>query len=154
MRKRSSYRPKGIRPDAVAYVLSSIKPLSQVDDALTTLKIKNHGAMAAVTQGYAGRDDMDVLIAATNIAEALALKGIGADYAEEIRAGQDALKSLCARGVKRGNRFIFKAEEMQALNLAMEVHDAQLEVATVKQLEQAVDFVRETIRLGKARKII
>lgn len=154
MRKRSSYRPKGIRPDAVSYVLSSIKPLSKVDDALTTLKIKNHGAMAAVTQGYACRDDMDLLIAAMNIAEAFCIKGIGSDYYPQIRAGQDALQALCKRGVDRGDRFIFKSEEMQALNLAMEVHDAQLEVATVKQLEQAVEFVRETIRLGKARKII
>lgn len=53
MRKRSAYRPKPIRADAVNYVLSGLKPLTDSGDELATLKIKNHGAMAATTQGQA-----------------------------------------------------------------------------------------------------
>ena len=154
MRKRSSYRPKPIRADALNYVLSGLKPLSETGDAMATLKIKNHGAMAATAQGQATRDDMDILIAATNIAEALALGGIGDEYKAEIRSGQDALKDLCARGVERDDRFVFKAQELAALNIAMDIHDAQLEAITVQQLEQAVEYVKKVIRSGKARKII
>jgi len=154
MRKRSAYRPRPIRADAVNYVLSGLKPLTATGNELATLKIKNHGAMAATAQGQATRDDINILIAAVNIAEALALGGIGEDYKTEIRAGQDAPKDLCARGVEREDRFVFKAQELAALNLAMDIHDAQLEAVTVQQLEQAVNYVKKVIRSGKARRII
>ena len=36
----------------------------------------------------------------------------------------------------------------------MEVHDAQLEVVTVKQLETAMDDVMESLRLKKMRPIV
>jgi hypothetical protein len=36
----------------------------------------------------------------------------------------------------------------------MEIHDAQLEAVTVKQLETAMEFVTETVRLKKARAIV
>jgi hypothetical protein len=154
MRKRSAYRPRQIRADVVNYVLSGFKPLTQTGDSLAMLKIKNHGAMASTAQGHATRSDMDILIAAMNIAEALAIDGVGDEYATEIRAGQDALKELCARGVQKGDRFVFKANELNALNLAMEIHDAQLEVINVAQLEKAVDYVKTVIRSGGARRII
>jgi hypothetical protein len=46
-----------------------------------------------------------------------------------------------------------RGDELTALNLAMEIHDAQLETVTVKQLETAMEDVRETVRLRKARPI-
>jgi hypothetical protein len=43
---------------------------------------------------------------------------------------------------------------MARILLAMEIHDAQLETVTVKQLEAAMEFVAETVRLKKARPIV
>jgi hypothetical protein len=36
----------------------------------------------------------------------------------------------------------------------MEIHDAQLEIINVAQLEKAVDYVKTVIRSGGARRII
>ena len=72
----------------------------------------------------------------------------GTEYSAEIRAGQDALLAVARR-----ERFILKPEELNALNLAMEVHDAQLDVCTVVQLERAIDIVQEDIIHKRARSI-
>jgi hypothetical protein len=118
MRKRSKYRPKGVRLDTMDYVMTSIKPLATLTSEVATLRIKNHGALTAVCQGRAGRTDIDMLVAALNIAEALAIQGVGTDYAVKIRAGQDALRDMAQRGVNLGDKFILRGPELQALNIA------------------------------------
>lgn len=153
MRKRSKYRPRGVRLDAMEYVMTSIKPLAALQSEVSTLRIKNHGALAAVCQGQATRSDVDILIAALNIAEALAVQDVGTDYAAEIQAGQAALHDMAKRGVDMGGRFILRATELQALNLAMEVHDAQMDAITVRQLERAIDYVHRVVRSGGAKAI-
>jgi hypothetical protein len=129
-----------------------MKRIDQVDNAGVVLKIKNHDALAAVVQGRANRNDIDTLIGALNMTEAFCLLNIGQDWRPEVGQAQDALYELAKRGVKLG-RFILTGPEMQALNLAMDIHDAQLEAATVRQLEQALEIVEKTIRHGKARRI-
>lgn len=153
MRKRSKYRPKGVRLDAVDYVMTNIKPLAQLEGEVATLRIRNHGAVTAICQGHSHQTEINVLISALNIAEALAIQGVGDQYASEIRAGQDALHAMTVRGVGLGGRFVFKATELAAINLAMDVHDAQLDAITVKQLDQAVEYVRRVVRSGGARPI-
>lgn len=153
MRKRSKYRPKGVRLDAIEYVLTSITPLAALKSELATLRIRNHGALAAVCQGNAGKEDINTLIAAMNITEALVLQGVGSDYASDVRAGQDALHTMTRRGIELGDRFIFRAPELQAINLVMEIHDAQLDAITTRQLERAVDHVRQVVKSGGAKAI-
>ena len=43
---------------------------------------------------------------------------------------------------------------MVALKLAMEIHDAQLDAATVLDIERALDLIEKEIRGGKARPIV
>jgi hypothetical protein len=108
--------------------------------------------MNTLRLGNATKAEIDIIIAALNIAEALARRGVGSDWLPELRAAQDALLTLARRGLT--SRFIVRADELTALNLAMEIHDAQLEAVTVKQLETAMEFVAETVRLKKARSIV
>jgi hypothetical protein len=46
-----------------------------------------------------------------------------------------------------------KPEEMNALNESMELHDAQLEVITVKDMDNAIKVVMEEFRQRKMRVI-
>ena len=46
-----------------------------------------------------------------------------------------------------------KASELTAINYVMELHDAQLEITTIAQLEKALDMVMNEIKLRKARVI-
>lgn len=153
MRKRSKYRPKGIRMDTVNYVIGGLHKVSSHPSAID-LRIRNHAALAALTSGTAKRDDMDVLIAAFNVCEALVIINpeLGADWKQEITEGQNALFDVSRRGVE-SNKFILFGAEMKALNMTMEIHDAQLDQASIFELEKAIDTVASFIRNKKARSI-
>lgn len=152
MKKRSKYKPKVVRVDAVNWVLAGLKPISEVGDALVTLKAKNHSALAEITQGRGNREQIDVLIAAMNMCEAYAVHGKGIDWLPEINQAQEAVFTMGKRGLEKG-RFLFTGEEMKAVNLAMDVHDEQLNQSSVMELEKMIDYVNEQIRLKKARPI-
>lgn len=152
MRKRSKYRPKGLIYDTMNHVLSGMKVVGAIS-AGTTLKIKNHAALEQVRQGLGTRDDIDVLICAFNITEALAMMRIGDDWKVEIRAAQDALLAVGRRGVETG-KFILRGPELTSFNLAMEIHDAQLDACTVAELEKAMDVVEAIVKNKLARVIV
>jgi hypothetical protein len=117
------------------------------------LKIKNHAALEALTKGAATRADIDTLIAMGNITEAFARMGFGKDYGDVVKAGLQALRSVGARGAA-SNRFILKAAEMTALNEFIELHDAQMEVVTLKDMDAAIALVRKEFRLKKMTPIL
>lgn len=148
MKKRSKYRPRPVLQNAVGFAMLMVSKVTCHADYLTTIRIKNHGALAALTRGQATKDDIDLLIAAFNITEALYRRGFGTDYKLVVKAGQAALLAVASRGAQEG-RFILKAEEMNALNSMMELHDAQLDVISVFDMEQAVVDVRREYYAGK-----
>ena len=152
MRKRSKYRPKGVILDTMAHVTSGMKRVGTIGPG-TTLMIKNHDALDKVRRGVATRLDIDTLIDAFNITEALAMMRIGDDWRNEIRAAQDALFAVGSRGAQTG-KFILRGPELISLNLGMEIHDAQLDACTISQLEKAMDLVNKEIRTHKARSIV
>jgi hypothetical protein len=152
MRKRSKYRPKPMLQDPLNFVLESITPVAQHDSYLVDLKIKNHDALTALTKGMATRKGIDTLIQAVNIVEALYRLGFGRDYFPEVRAGLNALYEVGVRGAESG-RFVLKASEMDALNMVMELHDAQLEVITVKDMDKAIGLVTKEFLQKKMRAI-
>jgi len=152
MRKRSSYRPRPQLPNPVAWVINGFKPVSQA--GIVNVQIKNHHAIDALRKGIADREDIDSIIEAFNVAEALQRLGIGDEYAEELREAQDALYAVSKRGVDREYRFVLKAQELVAINLGMEIHDAQIDVTTIQMLEKAMDIVKAEIKNRKARVIL
>ena len=151
---RKKYKPKGVRLDAIQWVINGFRNISETGDAILHLKIKNHESLECLRKGEATRMDIDAIISAFNMAEALARMQIGDDYAAEIKAGQDALLAVAKRGVSRDDRFVLKAEELTAINLVLEIHDAQLEITTIGELEKAMDIVTKEIRMRKARPVL
>ena len=151
---RKKYKPKGVRMDAITWVINGFRNISETGDAVLHLKIKNHESLECLRKGEATRLDIDAIISAFNMAEALARMQIGDDYAKEIKAGQDALLAVAKRGVSRDDRFVLKAEELTAINLVLEIHDAQLEITTIGELEKAMDIVMKEIKMRKARPVL
>ena len=151
---RKKYKPKGVRLDAVQWVINGFKNISQTGDAVLHLKIKNHESLECLRKGEATRIDIDTIISAFNIAEALARMKIGDDYAADIKAGQDALLAVAKRGVSRDEKFILKAAELTAIVYTMEIHDSQLEITTIGELEKAMDIVAKEIKARKARTVL
>ncbi len=155
MRKKSSYKPRPVRADNLNWILAGMKKVGTLPSAGLELKLKNHEALDSILKGQGTRDHMDVLISAVNICEALVRvrDDLGLDWANEIRAAQDALYTMAKRGVEK-NRFAFTGPEMTAMKLVMDVHDVQLDNCTVKEMERALFIVYEEVRLKKARPIL
>ena len=151
---RKKYKPKGVRLDATTWVINGFRNISETGDAVLHLKIKNHESLECLRKGEATRMDIDAIISAFNMAEALARMQIGDDYAAEIKAGQDALLDVAKRGVNRDDRFVLKAQELTAIVETMLIHDAQLEITTIGELEKAMNIVTKEIKMRKARPVL
>lgn len=137
----------------IAYVMESMTPVAKHDTYLVDLKIKNHMALTNLTQGKATRSDMDDLIAMGNVTEALSRLGFGKEHGDITMAGLDALHAVGKRGAQ-SNRFILRSEEMRALNTLMDLHDAQMDVITIKDMERGLKLVNEEFRQRKMRRIV
>ena len=137
----------------MAYVMSGMMPVMHMKNYMVEVQLKNHLALEAFRKGEASKEDINTLINAFNITEALIKHKIGQEYSEEVRTAQNALYEVAKRGADN-LRFVARGLELQAINLAMEIHDAQLEVSTVKDIEKATDLVTETIRNKRARPIV
>ena len=155
MRKKSKYKPHGVRLDNMSWLIAGMKKVGTLPTAGVALKLKNHEALDSILTGAGTKDHVDVLIAAVNMSEALirVRDELGVDWANEIKAAQDAIYSMGKRGVERGS-FGFTGPEMTAVKLVMDIHDSQLDECTVKEMEKALFIVEETIRLKKARPIV
>lgn len=154
MRKKSNYRPKGVRLDNLSWVTAGFKKVGSLPTAGVALKLKNHEALDAVLMGGATRDHVDVLIGALNMAESFYHTNpeLGEDWASEINAAQEALYQMAQRGA-RLNSFVFTAPEMVAVKLAMSVHDVQLDNATVREMELSLEYVESRVKSRHARAI-
>ena len=149
MRKRSKYRPRDRLLDPVGYVVENSKGLAeQHQEYLTTLKIKTHAAMLAITQGQATKKDMDYIVQTFNIMQAFKMLGIGG-IENEIETAKKAIYDICLRTPKLG-KFIATGPEITALNTLIDYHDELFEHITVKQLDDAVKLARKIIRSGRA----
>jgi hypothetical protein len=155
MRKKSKYKPRPVRTDNLNWILAGMKKVGTLPTAGTALKLKNHEALDSILRGIGTRDHVDVLINATNMTEAMARvrDDLGSDWATEIKAAQDAIFTMAKRGVEKGS-FAFTGPEMTAVKLVMDLHDAQLDDCSVREMELALEIVNEEIRLKKCRPII
>ena len=94
--------------------------------------------MLKLTQGTADLLDMDTLVKASNMSISLERsQKLGTDWRDELEAAKQALIAVIERGQKTA-RYVCKGSEMSAINLMMEIHDAQLDNATVSMLEKAL----------------
>lgn len=155
MRKKSKYKPKGVRLDNLSWIQAGFKKVGSLPKAGVELKIKNHEALDSMMKGTATKDHVDVLIAAFNMAEAMYKINpeLGLDYAQAIKDAQDAIYSMGRRSLNKG-KFLFTGPEMQVIRFGMEIHDAQLDECMVRDMEAAIDLVNTTLLNGNARPIV
>jgi hypothetical protein len=132
-----------------------MKKVGSLPTAGVALKLKNHEALDSILKGQGTREHVDVLISAVNMSEALIRirDELGVDWKDEIRAAQNAIYTMGKRGFEK-NSFVFTGPEMTAVKLVMDLHDAQLDDCSVREMEQALFIVEEEIRMKKCRPIV
>jgi hypothetical protein len=141
MRKRSKYRPKHVLQNPLEYVRENMAPIAQHGSYLVTLKIRNSDAMVKLLRGQASVPDMNTLVAMSNITEALCFMNFGKEHVDIAERGRHAIIAIVERA-KTTNRFTPTGLEVQALNELMELHDAQMDVLTVKDMDAAIHYAR------------
>ena len=149
VRKKSKYKPRQVLQNPLGFVLENITPITQHEDYLLNLQLKNSSAMERLLKGNATKKDMNTLIAMSNITEALQMMGFGTEYKEVGVDGREALIGIIMRAVKI-LRFTPTGKEIQSLNMLMELHDAQMDVITVKSMDEAINLAKKQIILRRA----
>lgn len=149
---RKPHRPRPIIADPMAYVKESMTPIALHESYLIDLKIRNSLAMSTLLRGGAKKSDMDMLIAMSNIAEALCALGFGKAHKALAKEGERTIKRIILRAVKI-LRFTPTGPEIVALNALMELHDAQMDAITVGDMERALAYAKEKLRKKAAEKL-
>lgn len=144
---RKKYQRRGVIPNPMAYVLEGMTPIRDHEYPLVELKIKNHLAMTTLLQGGAKKADMDKLISMSNVVEALWHAGFGKEYRNICVDGRYALISIANRAVTHG-KFTPTGPEIGMLNALMDLHDAQMDVITVGDMELALAYIDRVLRQG------
>ena len=140
-----------VMADPVSYVVNGFLPLREATNEVTRLRIVNHGALESIVKGTGNLRDAIMLRNAMVTTASLAEIGTGRDWLAEIEQGRQAINALTLRGRKTG-RYLFTGPELTAVNLAMEVHDAQIDGCTITQFESAIKRAATAERCGHERK--
>lgn len=152
MKRKKKYRPRPVLVNPMGYVLEGMAPVVSYGEYLLDLRVKHASALAILAQGQAKKDTIDILIGGANMTQAFLHMEVGTAYATDIRKGQDALFTVATRGAKLG-RFVMTGDEMKAINELFEIHDAQLEIATIKDIDRAIEIVKKEHQAQRVRKI-
>lgn len=147
MRKRTKRKVWPLLRDPIRHAMEGAQSFNAVGSQATTVHIKNHAAMRALTTGQATRTDLQVLSNVLNMAIALGKQGFAAPHAPDFDKASDALKDITARARER-KRILATGPEIQALNFLLTVHEAQLGVVSVSEIEKATKYVRACITSG------
>ena len=153
MRKRSKYKPKGVRLDAMNWVVTGMTKVSAKESEYVTMHLKNMSALDSLAKGTANKKEIDICIGVINVAEALCELGVGSEYHQLVLDASSALYDVCKRSFDINDRFICRGSELSAIKLGYEVHDAQMEITTIGMLDKALDVIDKTIRAQKAKVI-
>ena len=153
MRKKSSYKPRHIRVNTMAYVTEGIAPVSSRTSFYTTLNLKNMSALDSLGKGIATKLEADVVIEALNVCEAYCMMNVGREYRQDVLNALSALQDVCVRSLTSDGKFICQGNEFELIKAGFEVHTAQLEVATVGSLEAAIKLVFSTLKAKRAKVI-
>jgi hypothetical protein len=152
MRKKSKYKPKPVLQNPLGYVLENVAPLTTHSNYLVDLQLKNSSSMLNLMQGRATKKDMDMIIAMSNITESLCVLGFGKEYADVAIDGREAIIAIVVRAVDK-LRFTPTGPEIQALNSLLELHDEQMQVITVGDMDRAISLSKKLIRNKQATRL-
>jgi hypothetical protein len=148
---KKKYRPKGVVLNPIEYVISGMKP--PAEDVKTKLKVAYHWAMANLTKGRGTPTDWQEVTNTLNVAMVLCERGFGREYLPSLSEAADALVRMRDRYKQEGKSLLFRADEMKAVNEAIDLHDAQLDATLVKDVELAVIEVERRLRLKLFHKV-
>lgn len=141
---RKKYRPRQPMLDPLGYVLKGMKPMTP--DQILASKIQLHEAQAKLAKGNATHSDFETVKFALNISAALSASVYDRAYLDDIHAAMVAMANCGYRLIKHG-KYGYSGTDLQAVNHALEIYDAQIEQATMQEINVAIKLVDRSIRM-------
>lgn len=139
MKKRSSYRPRVVQPDNMAWILSGMKRVGTLPEVGVNLKVSNMTALDAIVMGegtglysHTLREAFELAVQMPKVRASL-----GRDWLPELSAALKATNAMHDRGERTG-RYLFTGPEMQAVKAGMEIHIQQIDECTVDEMVLSV----------------
>jgi len=142
---RKQYRPKPQMLNPLGHVLEGMESVKSRDSYLRTLKIRNSEAVLALLRGEATKLDMNVLVAMSNMVEVFCAMGFGQEYTDVSTEGRTAILKIIFRAVDK-HTFVPMGPEIKAIQELMELHDQQMDVITIRELDTAIALARKKIK--------
>lgn len=143
--RNKRYVPRECLADPVGWAVAGVHKLPT--ESVEAMFAPIDTARSLLLLGKATRDDWNVVCQALNLAEALAGFGIGANLMPEITDGQRWLHQIALRMIERGTSTCY-ATELAAIDEALTMYRAQLQVCTQAELSRAVAHVKNLHRSG------
>ena len=145
-RKRASHKVHHVNP---LHVIEGQQRIADhAPDQQLGWSVRAALAFDAVKRGTATKSDVCDLIAVQAIVASFVRGGVGTDYADLARASKAAIDALQRRHAKTGSRAI-SYEERTAIADLLQLHNAVMEVATVRMIEQAHAHAVASIKVLK-----
>lgn len=143
MRKRSSYRPRGVNPKAHMMAMQGAMKLGRDDQLIMAGRVS--GAVEAAGQGLATQEQWGHIFDALNMIEALAHLGLVQDSAEFVQAHQTNIVQVLGRKKSTGSATL-RAEELKQLQDLSGTWAQVLAVVTHSEYFQAQErVIRKTV---------
>lgn len=139
----------------VLYALTMAATLEPAERA--RLKATMRAALEAFRTGAAGVKEWRDLADACNVGEELMRFHLASDHAETFKAAQLALKDVANR-FNAGGSFTLRAAELEALRVAVLVHEVQVDAVAGREFREAVTRIinrtREALRGNGGAEVI
>lgn len=151
---RKRYKPIPVFADPVGAAIECATLFRVANPAhYKQLLLRNQAALLSIERGVCDRTNMSKLMGMSNMVEALWQMGFGLEHEDIVIAGQRAIKDLAQRGVVRKDRFVGTGQELQAIRALLELHEAQLGIVTVGEIQKALVIIERQEAAGRCVKI-
>lgn len=142
-RRNKKYRPKHVARNVLTAVFGGMS--GDHVEHLRLIQIRSHKALADMAQGAGTREGWDLLVGAINMANVMCEQGIGNEGRAITIKARDALLEIGKRIVTK-NLVVLKGDELNAIRIGLEWHDAQLENVRAIDVERAYQEVERRIK--------
>lgn len=149
---RKPFKSKWLRVNPLELVADRIKPVEKQDQWALDRKLKQANALAALMRGEAKRAHVSDILATHNMAVALQKYKKGREYEGITDRSANALVSLTDRYAKTG-KYLLTGEEMNALRDLVDLHNEQLAICTVGEVDDAYRYAIRVKGTGVGTKL-
>lgn len=142
-RPRKAYRPRPVAIDTVERAIAGagMPPRQTIDDLVTPML----QALDEMRRGQGCKASWECLADALNVAQALMDLQIAPDHRATVVGACAALGAVADR-VNAGGSFTLRGPELAALQDACEIHEIQLQVASQREIRDAIEAVKRMVR--------